>query len=276
MKKSLFPILIAALALPLGAHSEGVLARERGLSQTESAAAGEVLHEVAGSRSNAADAAANAPARRYSPDYYRAYPRRMQAPGTAKRVATAATPAPKPLAAAKPLPIAKPTPAPIKPRVVAVQKVAALPPPKKARVPATPTPTPVKPGAARRVAVLPPAAKARILATPTPAPAKPAAPRRVAVAAPTVKANPAPAPVVKVKPTPKPVVAATPGVTPQRVLMLPPGTKSRVIITKVPPTTPPPIAPAPTAKKRKGGEPTPPPTTGRPPVRTVFPEPNRR
>lgn len=144
------------------------------------------------------------------------------------------------------------------------QRVAAVatPTPKPRPTPA-PAPVVVKPPVpkVRKVAVPAPAPKGRVAAKPVPAPAKPTpvTVRRVAAVAPVAK--------------PKPVATPRPTtVKPQRVLMLPPGTTSRTMVLPVKPG-------APVEKPRKKDKKTPATTTnatGRPPVRTVFPEPNRR
>jgi hypothetical protein len=188
MKIRILPVILALL-LGSVAVSEarrramdsggGGLARERGLSQGESAAVAEVVREAA-SGSGSAGAAPGLPARRYSPDYYRVYAQQHAAAAGAKRVAAApkTTPTPVPPKPAQKVAAAPPTPKP-------VVKVAAVKPP--------PTPKPVlkappAPVIARRVLVAPP--------TPKPA---------------IVKAKPAPAPVASAKAKPLRVAVLPPG-----------------------------------------------------------------
>ena len=155
------------------ADEGGPLARSRGLSQGESSAVGTVLAEIASSHAPAADAAANVPARRLSPDFYRVYSHRLQAAGAARRVAVAAP-------ATKPLPAAAPAPAPVKPPVVAVRKVETVAPVVKVNVVAPP-PAPVQPAPKLRVAVAAPVAKPPVAAVSKPTTVQPptTAPRRV-------------------------------------------------------------------------------------------------
>jgi hypothetical protein len=180
------------------ADEGGPLARSRGLSQGESTAVGVVIAEIASSSSSAGDAAANAPQRRLSPDYYRVYAHRGQAPGTKQRVATkpaAATPQPPAPALAKaattlappaptppPAPVAKrlvaapvnpPPPAPVKP--APKPKIAAVAPTPKPLAVQAPTTTP------RRVLMLPPGSTSRKITVPVSAPTAPARKRKADV-----------------------------------------------------------------------------------------------
>jgi hypothetical protein len=173
------------------ADDGGPLSRDRGLAEGESAAVGTVLRGVTGTQ---ADVAATPPSRRYSPDYYRAYPQRLAPSGPSKKAAVA--------------------PAPTKPAVVEAPRVAAqkIPPPMPSR--ALPAPRVGPKTAPLRVAVMPRGkdrsgtfpAKVTTKPTPPPAPAVARAPKktplRVAVmprgidrsGAPLVKAAKPPAP----------------------------------------------------------------------------------
>ena len=158
--------------IALGAANDdggGPLARSRGLSQAESTAVGTVLAEIASSHAAAADAAAaNIPARRLSPDYYRAYAHRTQATGAKQRVAVKPAATKPPVLAAVP-PVPAPPPVVVaKPTVVAAKRVAVAPPVIKAPKVIPPPVVAVKaPVAVRqRVAVAPSPTETRMAFAP--------------------------------------------------------------------------------------------------------------